>query len=93
MQKVVAVEDPSLPFPGDYPAWIRVHMSGGHVYERRQMHVAGSAQNPMSPAEYERKFVDNASRTLDANRVQELVKRLRDIPRIVNMAEVAPLYA
>jgi 2-methylcitrate dehydratase PrpD len=93
MQRVVAVEDPSLPFPGDYPAWVRVHTMTGRVLERKQMHVAGSAENPMSPEEYERKFVRNASRTLEANRAQALVERLRDIPRIANMAEIAALYA
>ena len=93
MQKVVAVEDPTLPFPGDYPAWVRVRTSAGEVLERKQMHVAGSAANPMAAAEYERKFIDNASRTLPADDVDRLIGRLRDLPGIADMAEVARLYA
>ncbi len=93
MQKVVPVEDASLPFPEQYPAWVRVHTSRGHVLERKQLHVAGSPENPMSASEYERKFVDNARRTLTADRVQDLVERLRALPAVGSMGEIAALYA
>jgi hypothetical protein len=92
MERVVPHEDPSFPFPGDYPARLRVRVADGRVLERSQMHVAGSAANPMSPAEYESKFVDNASHALDAVRVQGLLARLRELPAVPDMAQVAALY-
>jgi 2-methylcitrate dehydratase PrpD len=93
MAKVVPLEDASMPFPGDYPAWLRVHAAGGRVFEKKQMHVAGSADNPMDAAEYERKFVANAARTLAAERVDALVVRMRALPAVTDMREIAALYA
>src|SRR5581483_1449330 len=77
MSKVIAVEDASLPFPGQYPAWVRVHTAQGGVRERKQLWVAGSPENPVDASEYESKFVDNARRTLHPSRVGELVAMLR----------------
>jgi 2-methylcitrate dehydratase PrpD len=93
MHKVVAVEDASLPFPGQYPAWVRVHAAGGVVRERKQLWVAGSPQNPVHPAEYEAKFVDNARRTLEPDRVRDLVAMLRALPDLHSMRLLASAYA
>jgi 2-methylcitrate dehydratase PrpD len=93
MHKVVAVEDASLPFPGQYPAWVRVHAAGGVVRERKQLWVAGSPRNPVHPAEYEAKFVDNARRTLEPDRVRDLVAMLRALPDLHSMRLLASAYA
>jgi 2-methylcitrate dehydratase PrpD len=92
MAKVVPVEEASMPFPGDYPAWIRVH-AAGRVFEMKQMQVAGAAGNPMPAEEYEQKFRANASRVLPVERVAALVERMRALPRVSNMEEIAALYA
>lgn len=92
MERVIPVEDPTLPFPRQYPAALRVHTTDGLVIERRQMHVVGSPGNPMSMEEYERKFTDNARRTLNASRVSELRLRMRDLPSVTSMADIAELY-
>jgi 2-methylcitrate dehydratase PrpD len=93
MARVVAVEEPTIPFPGDYPAWVRVRTKDGHVFERDQMHAAGSPENPMSAAEYEAKFAANAARTLDGPRTDVLIARMRELPSVTSMADVAALYA
>jgi 2-methylcitrate dehydratase PrpD len=93
MARVVAVEEPTIPFPGDYPAWVRVRTKDGRVFEREQMHAAGSPENPMSAAEYEAKFAANAARVLDASRIEALLARVRALPSVTSMADVATLYA
>jgi 2-methylcitrate dehydratase PrpD len=93
MRKVVPVEDASLPFPGQYPAWVRVHTAGRGVRERKQLWVAGSPQNPVHAAEYEAKFVDNARRTLGPDRVRDLVTMLRALPHLRSMRLLASSYA
>jgi 2-methylcitrate dehydratase PrpD len=93
MARVVAVEEPTIPFPGDYPAWVRVRTKDGRVFEREQMHAAGSPDNPMSAAEYEAKFAANAARVLDASRIEALLARVRALPSVTSMADVATLYA
>jgi 2-methylcitrate dehydratase PrpD len=92
MARVVAVEEPTIPFPGDYPAWVRVRTKDGRALERDQMHAAGSPENPMSAAEYEAKFAANAARALGQPRIDELVACMRELPSVTNMAAVAALY-
>ena len=93
MARVVAVEEPTIPFPGDYPAWVRVRTKDGRVFEREQMHAAGSPENPMSPQEYEGKFAANAAGVLDESKIDALIARMRVLPSVTNMAHVAALYA
>jgi 2-methylcitrate dehydratase PrpD len=93
MARVVAVEEPTIPFPGDYPAWVRVRTKDGRVFEREQMHAAGSPENPMSPQEYEGKFAANAACVLDEPKIDALIARMRVLPSVTNMAHVAALYA
>ena len=93
MPRRVRDDSATIPFPGDYPAWVRVRTNDGRVFERDQMHAAGSPENPMSAGEYERKFAANAARVLDGSRIDALVARMRDLPSVTSMAEVAALYA
>ncbi|MGE0314322.1 MAG: MmgE/PrpD family protein [Lautropia sp.] len=92
MQRVEPVEDSTLPFPSQYPARVRVHLRSGRALERSQMHVAGAADNPLTAGWYEEKFVDNASRSLDAATVQALLARFRALPDIADIGEIAALY-
>jgi 2-methylcitrate dehydratase PrpD len=93
MAKVGYTVDPGMAFPGDYPARMRVHLTDGRVIERDIPKVAGSAENPMPAAEYEKKFLGNALRAIDAKRAEGFVARMRELPAVKDMAELAPLYA
>jgi 2-methylcitrate dehydratase PrpD len=92
MERVVPREDASLPFPRHYPAALRVIVRDGSALERRQMHVAGSPENPMAAEEYEAKFLDNARRSLHAGMAEALRVRVRDLPG-ADMRDIAVLYA
>jgi 2-methylcitrate dehydratase PrpD len=93
MQRVVPVEDGTLPFPGTYPARLRVRLAGGRVIERDQPHVAGTRQNPMPPGEFELKFMANATSALGQGRARELAQHLLSLVDAPGMARVAELYA
>ena len=93
MAKVTHALDPSMAFPGDYPARLRVRMQDGRLLERELPKVAGSIENPMPAAEYERKFLDNARRAIDERRASQLVERMRDVAGVQDMAVLARLYA
>jgi hypothetical protein len=47
----------------------------------------------MSAAEYEAKFAANAARALEAPRIEALIARMRALPSVTSMADVATLYA
>lgn len=89
MDRVVPEEDPTLAFPGDYPAAVRVHLRDGRVAAKTAPKVAGSAENPVSAVEYEAKFLDNARRSLGQVRAEQALRRMRDMASAPDMAEIA----
>lgn len=91
MARITYVKEPSLVFPGDYPAWVRLHAKDGRVLEHKVLKVAGSPENPMPAEEYEKKFINNACRSIDEGRAAEIVKRMRNLPFLDDIAELAPL--
>jgi 2-methylcitrate dehydratase PrpD len=93
MAKVTYIKEASLEFPGDYPAWVRLHVRDGRVLEHKVPQVAGSPENPMPAEEYEKKFMDNACRSTEAGRAREIVNCIRKLPSLPDMADLAVLYA
>lgn len=88
MERVVYEENASMAFPGDYPASLRVRLKSGRTLEMQVPKVAGSAENPVPLAEYEAKFLDNARRSLGADKARAALELLRSLPAA---GDVAPL--
>jgi 2-methylcitrate dehydratase PrpD len=59
--KVRYVVDPANPYPRAFTGHIRATLMSGAVVEERQPHLRGGAQEPLSPADIERKFQANAA--------------------------------
>jgi 2-methylcitrate dehydratase PrpD len=91
MARIIYTKEPDLAFPGDYPAWMRLYTADGQVLEHKVLKVAGSAENPMPAEEYEKKFISNACRSIDSERAVEIVNRMRNLPSLHDMAELASL--
>ncbi|MGH6630121.1 MAG: MmgE/PrpD family protein, partial [Burkholderiales bacterium] len=53
--------DPENPYPTRYTGHVRMTLKDGRVFEERQPHIRGGAQEPLSRAEIERKFRGNAA--------------------------------
>jgi 2-methylcitrate dehydratase PrpD len=92
MSKITYVKDPELAFPGDYPAWVRLYTKDGRIMEHKVLKVAGSAENPMTAEEYEKKFINNACRSIDKERANRIVKLMRNLYNLDDIAELAILY-
>ncbi len=58
--KVRYVVDPNNPYPNVFTGHIRATLKSGRVIEERQPHFRGGAQEPLTRAEIEQKFVRNA---------------------------------
>ena len=58
--KVRYVVDPDNPYPNAFTGHIRAVLNDGRVIEERQPHFRGGAQEPLSRAELEEKFMRNA---------------------------------
>ena len=52
--------DPHNPYPNEFTGHIRATLGDGSVIEERQPHIRGGAQEPLTRADIEDKFVLNA---------------------------------
>ena len=59
-------------FPNQLPAILRVRLKNGEIREARVMHNRGGPENPLSDAELETKFRDNAKRGLPDELVEKV---------------------
>ena len=59
--KVKYVVDPHNPYPKAYTGHVRMTLKDGRVFEERQPHIRGGAEEPLSRAEIEDKFRRNAA--------------------------------
>jgi len=53
--------DPANPYPDGYTGHVRMTLQDGRVFEERQPHIRGGAQEPLPRAELESKFRDNVA--------------------------------
>src|SRR3982075_4025157 len=60
--KVCYQVDPQNPYPNNFTGHIRAVLADGRVIEERQPHMRGGAQEPLTRADVEDKFVLNARR-------------------------------
>jgi 2-methylcitrate dehydratase PrpD len=58
--KVRYIVDPANPYPAGYTGHLRAVLADGSVVEERQPHLRGGAQEPLSRAAIEAKFLANA---------------------------------
>ena len=58
--KVTYVIDPQNPYPASYTGHVRATMKDGSVFEERQPHLRGGAQEPLTRHNLTDKFVRNA---------------------------------
>ena len=75
-------------FPASLPGWVRVRLQDGRTFERREPLNRGHPANPMTAAEIQAKFRDNASRTLPATQVEaiiQLIDRLESLPCVADL--------
>jgi hypothetical protein len=64
-------------------------LNGGLVTETRDF-PKGDPQEPLTPAEIEQKFLDNASARYSTSESCELVRLMRGLPQL---KDVAPLFS
>ncbi len=77
--RVVPEPDPDPAPRSQFKGWVVLETHDGRRLEAVQPHSRGSAENPMSDADLEVKFRDNASRVLPVAAVGRLLDMARDI--------------
>jgi 2-methylcitrate dehydratase PrpD len=81
-EKVNYVVDAEATFPRHYSGAVEIETMDGRTYSDREDVNKGSAENPMSEAEVEAKFLANACRALSTERAEALLCALRNIETV-----------
>ncbi len=72
--------DPNNPYPNNFTGHMRATLADGRVIEERQPHLRGGAQEPLTRADIEDKFVLNARHGgWDAARAEQALALLRTL--------------
>jgi 2-methylcitrate dehydratase PrpD len=64
-------------------------LKSGQRFSETRDFPKGDPQEPLTPAEIEQKFLDNASARCTASQAREIVRLVRDLP---GLGDVAPLF-
>jgi 2-methylcitrate dehydratase PrpD len=81
--------DPTIDYPRRFIGDVRIRLANGEELVEHQEHSRGGPEHPVTAAELEAKFRGNAGLVLDADRVDELIRRvagLREEPDVTALA-------
>jgi 2-methylcitrate dehydratase PrpD len=83
--------DPAYPGPGRFKGEVRITLRGGRVVHEIQEHNLGSPENPMSEAQLQAKFDDNASPVLDAAARERLARAVATVDDLDDVSAITGL--
>jgi len=84
--KVSYESDPDSAYPDYYSGAVAIHTRDGrHLFHREQMN-RGSAGNPMSESDIKMKYLDNATRTVDREQAEEVMRRVLELEQEDDLA-------
>jgi 2-methylcitrate dehydratase PrpD len=89
--EVIADAELNKLYPEKFPARVTLVLDDGTRLSAEMMYPKGDPQNPMSDAELEVKFRENAAGVLDAAATDELLEFLRAVPQAAGLAPLGTL--
>lgn len=75
------------------PGRVTVRTKDGRELTDEVLYPKGNPSNPMTEGEFKAKFMDMAERVLGAEQGEELYRRSRDVGRLDDVADLAPLFS
>jgi len=88
-RKVSYAIDAESSFPRHYSGAVEIVTKDGRTFRDREDVNKGSAERPMSQAEIEAKFMDNATRTLSRAHAEALMHALLGVDEARDVAALA----
>jgi 2-methylcitrate dehydratase PrpD len=95
MTRIVVHQDAELfeTASGSMPGRVTVRTRDGRELTGEVLHPSGSPGNPLSEDDFRSKFTEMAERVLGHDQADELYRRARDLRRIRDVADLAPLLS
>jgi 2-methylcitrate dehydratase PrpD len=87
-RRVTYTIDAESTFPRHYSGSVEVITMDGRTYSDREDVNKGSSEQPLSQAEVEAKFMDNACRVMARPRAQELMEAILEIERLDDVSRL-----
>jgi 2-methylcitrate dehydratase PrpD len=87
-RKVTYAIDAESTFPRHYSGAVEIVTLDGRTYSDREDVNKGSSERPLTQAEVEAKFLDNACRVMPRARAEEIMEAILTIERAPDVAEV-----
>jgi 2-methylcitrate dehydratase len=75
------------------PGRVTVRTKDGREFGHEVLYPKGSAGNPLTEDEFKAKFMDMAERVLGHDQADQLYERARDLPRVGDVSDLAPLFS
>ncbi|MDX2158051.1 MAG: MmgE/PrpD family protein [Hyphomicrobiaceae bacterium] len=85
---VVAVDALTAQYPAKFPARVTVTLKDGRNFTSQRDYPKGDPQEPLSPAEIEAKFLDNAAARYSTREAREIVALVRGLGQIGDLREL-----
>lgn len=90
---VVAVDELTALYPTKFPALVTVTLKDGRSFSSRRDFPKGDPQAPLSPAEIEAKFLDNATARYSIAEAKDIVRLVRTLPDLPDGSTLWALLA
>jgi 2-methylcitrate dehydratase PrpD len=91
LERTEIVADPELDalYPEKFPARVTIEMEDGQRHEAAVMYPKGDPRNPLSAAELDAKFHDNAGALVTEGEARSLAEAIRALPAATSVRELA----
>jgi 2-methylcitrate dehydratase PrpD len=93
MDRVHVQVDPDSTFPLHYSGELRVTLKNGEVLRHREPVNRGHAERPLSNAEIQRKYADNAALHFASGHAQQVQQQLLSLPQLADVSALETLLA
>jgi 2-methylcitrate dehydratase PrpD len=83
--------DPEFPGPGRFKGAVKITLADGRSFLEVEEYNRGSAENPMTRAELEAKFSENAAGVLPPHRIARLIEEIGRLELLEDASELVGL--
>jgi 2-methylcitrate dehydratase PrpD len=92
-ERVTYEIDPAIDYPRKFIGDVRIRLASGEELVEHQPHSRGGPEHPVTDAELQAKFRGNAGLVLDANRIDELIRRVSALRDELDLTALARCLA
>ncbi len=87
-ERTTCVDDPASDFPIHFPGEVRITLKSGEVVSHRVATSYGTPDRPLMLADIEAKFMANATRVMQPDRAEALMRMVASVEQVTHVSEL-----